>query len=311
MEGLPEYHPDSDVRGLDGFHPNLSQAQVAAVEAVMSALAGDDELRQGVRRFSHGEPEELMAMRFLRARRWQPQAALEMLRADVAWRESERVHELWGATAEEVLECPLEATWEWFPTFLQGHDRQQRPVSYTKYGNCAVSAMKGLTSLERWGRYHTWTMEATVLALRRASAASGVNVESFTAVMDATGWSMRLATRDAYKFLRGMAETDSAHYPERLGKLVVINAPSALAVAWRVVKGWLDSRTREKISILAGEEEWGPLLRELVDHDQLPEAYGGGAPEVGPEELKGLTAEGVAGSVRRGHAAHAAEAGAA
>ena len=42
----------------------------------------------------------------------------------------------------------------------------------------------------------------------------------------------------------GIAEMDSAHYPERLGAIAIINAPMALDIAWRVVQvcQWVPSK---------------------------------------------------------------------
>lgn len=47
-----------------------------------------------------------------------------------------------------------------------------------------------------------------------------------------------------------MAITDSDHYPERLGTMIIINAPSVLSFAWRIIQGFLDAVTKEKINIL-------------------------------------------------------------
>ncbi len=47
-----------------------------------------------------------------------------------------------------------------------------------------------------------------------------------------------------------MATTDSDHYPERLGTMVIVNAPAMLSFAWRIIQGFLDPVTKEKINIL-------------------------------------------------------------
>lgn len=53
-----------------------------------------------------------------------------------------------------------------------------------------------------------------------------------------------------------MATTDSDHYPERLGTMVIINAPSMLSFAWNVIKGFLDAVTKEKINIIGKCFKW-------------------------------------------------------
>lgn len=73
-----------------------------------------------------------------------------------------------------------------------------------------------------------------------------------------------------------MASTDGDHYPERLGTLIVINAPSVLSWAWRVIQGFLDDVQKAKICIYGcNPAEWQPVLFRLVDADQMPVQYGG------------------------------------
>lgn len=49
--------------------------------------------------------------------------------------------------------------------------------------------------------------------MNSTSKESGYNIETFVVVVDAAGWSMKLATSDAFAFIKGMASTDSDHYP--------------------------------------------------------------------------------------------------
>jgi hypothetical protein len=113
----------------------------------------------------------------------------------------------------------------------------------------------------------------------------GFNVETFVLVIDAEGWGLRLATSDAYAFIKGMASTDSDHYPERLGNMIIINAPYVLSIAWKVIQGFLDPVTKQKVKIVSSNRaEWEPLLQKYIDIDQIPFQYGGNAPDPIPEE---------------------------
>ena len=73
------------------------------------------------------------------------------------------------------------------------------------------------------------------------------------------------------------------NYPERVWRTIIINAPSIFGVIWSIVSPLLDPNVREKITVLRGNYE--ATLRELVDEDQLPVAYGGTDASVSPEEL--------------------------
>ena len=79
-----------------------------------------------------------------------------------------------------------------------------------------------------------------------------------------------------------MSEVDNDQYPERLGQLVVVNAPKTLAVAWAVIRKWLDEKTQKKIQILHGRDEYVPVLKGIIDEEVLPVEYGGKG-----ENLKG------------------------
>jgi hypothetical protein len=70
-----------------------------------------------------------------------------------------------------------------------------------------------LTTMQRLLRFHAWEAEQSIRHMRIKSAETGYNIETFVAVVDAQGWSMRLATSDAFAFIKGMATTDSDHYP--------------------------------------------------------------------------------------------------
>jgi large-conductance mechanosensitive channel len=73
-----------------------------------------------------------------------------------------------------------------------------------------------------------------------------------------------------------MISTDGNHYPERLGTLVVINAPAMLSWTWKVIQGFLDDVQKAKIGIYGTDpNEWRPVLFKIIDKDQVPVSYGG------------------------------------
>ena len=74
----------------------------------------------------------------------------------------------------------------------------------------------------------------------------------------------------------GMISTDGNHYPERLGTLVVINAPAMLSWTWKVIQGFLDDVQKAKIGIYGTDpNEWRPVLFKIIEKDQVPVSYGG------------------------------------
>lgn len=274
------YHPQSELNNRSGYYPNISTDQLTAVNELIAQIEEENLY------FNHDEEEEfLKLLRFLRARKFNVKQALHLVREDVRWRSEDNRMHLRRESASEVLECDLGKLYTYFPTWIEGHDKQLRPVSYRQFGKFEVWNVLKLTSMDRLIRFHAWETEVALHRMYSKSKAMDYNIETFVVVIDAAGWGMRLATNDAFTFIKGMAVTDSDHYPERLGTLLVINAPSMLAVAYRVIQGFLDNIQKQKIRIMGTDRnEWLPVLLEYIDIDQIPMQYGGTAPDPTPDE---------------------------
>jgi hypothetical protein len=66
--------------------------------------------------------------------------------------------------------------------------------------------------------------------------------------------------------------------------MLLINAPSVLSFAWRVIQTFLDEVQKAKIKIMGSDpKEWQPVLFDLIDRDQVPQMYGGFAADPTPE----------------------------
>jgi hypothetical protein len=257
-----------------GYYPNISPAQLKAVNELV-ALVEQNNLNINI----DEEEEFLKLLRFLRARKFVVAKSFELLQKDVLWRLEDERLKIRGESASEALGCDVGRFIKYFPAWIQGVDKQARPVSYRQFGKFEIWNVLKETSMARLLRFHAWETEQALRLMYEKSADLNINLETFVVVIDAAGWKMKLATGDAYTFIKGMASTDSDHYPERLGMLIVINAPSMLSVAWKVVKGFLDDVTKAKIKIFSSnKKEWQPVLFNAIDQDQIPEMYGGTAP---------------------------------
>lgn len=219
---------------LPGYWPNLDDEQLDAL-LQMCELWSKLENKSDA-----GENIVLLLLRFLRARSFDVTRAWEMLAQDMRWRTERGVEHFRSRTADDILQCSAAETYTYFPTvgchslcigplisrsqcgysqWLQGFDKQGRPVAYRQYGNFEIWELLKLTSMERLLDFHIWEIEQQVSLLNKQTEAANCTVETFLIVMDAKDWSLRLATRDAYAYIRGMAEIDNTHFPERLGKV--------------------------------------------------------------------------------------------
>ena len=73
--------------------------------------------------------------------------------------------------------------------------------------------------------------------------------------------------------MKQLIATDLAYFPERLYRMVIINAPWYFPALYNMFKPFIDPRTREKIMIL-GDDYYDKLL-EYMEPSQIPTDYGG------------------------------------
>ena len=64
-------------------------------------------------------------------------------------------------------------------------------------------------------------------------------------MIDLTG--LNMSHRKALKVIRMYAAHDQDCYPERLGRLYIINAPWIFPTFWKMCKIWLDQNTINKV----------------------------------------------------------------
>lgn len=73
--------------------------------------------------------------------------------------------------------------------------------------------------------------------------------------------------------LKVLADLLQNYYPERLGRLYIINAPIFFNAAWAIIKVWLDKRIIDKVNVLGSD--YAKVLNDHIDHHQLPSFLGG------------------------------------
>ena len=84
---------------------------------------------------------------------------------------------------------------------------------------------------------------------------------------------MKILSKKVYALIQLASKVGSDYYPEIMGQLFIVNAPMLFTGVWAVVKGFIDEKTRKKITILGGKFQKD--LLELVDENNLPDFLGG------------------------------------
>ena len=75
--------------------------------------------------------------------------------------------------------------------------------------------------------------EQAIMMLNAQTSATRYNIETWNMILNLDGLSWSQMQLDALKICQAIAEVEAGHYPERLGTMTIINAPSSFACVRR------------------------------------------------------------------------------
>lgn len=253
----PISDPADEKKGYPGHVDEAQKAQLFQLRSMLEAEGYTQRL------------DTLTMLRFLRARKFDVNLAKQMFVEYEDWRKKTLLDALvptWNYQEGEAMA-------QYYPQFYHKTDKDGRPVYIEKLGNIDLAAMRKITTDQRM--LDNLAVEYEYCAGSRfpaSSRATGNLVETCCTIMDMKGVSITKAGQ-VYTYVNQASVISQNYYPERLGKLYIINAPWGFSTVWSVVKGWLDPVTVKKINILGGSYQ-KELLKQ-IPAENLPEAYGG------------------------------------
>eukprot|EP01035_Chromulina_nebulosa_P018124 gene18124-23778_t len=221
---------------------------------------------------------DLILLRYIRANNGHVDKAIAHMERNIKWRHEINVDGILSKYPNDNLGCHLSNLIKYLPHWQSGFDKTGRPVLYKQYRDFDASAIKKLTPFENVIKYHVWEQEICMRMCLEQSKKLNTLIETITVVIDVKDMSVRQMSSDFFHLLKILGQVDSAQYPEILGRLFIINAPSAFPLAWRVVKAWLDPVVATKISIYGSQSKWQHDLLDFIGADNTPMNYGGNAP---------------------------------
>lgn len=108
--------------------------------------------------------------------------------------------------------------------------------------------------------------------LPACSRKSGQLLETCCSVMDLKGVGLG-KVGSVYGYVKQASAISQNYYPERLGKLYLINAPWGFSSVFGIIKGFLDPVTVQKIHVLGSG--YHAELEKQVAKENLPKIFGG------------------------------------
>ncbi|KAK1229865.1 hypothetical protein PQX77_007037 [Marasmius sp. AFHP31] len=213
--------------------------------------------------------------RFLRARKYDLVQAKKMFRDAQHWRQTVEgvgIDELYRQIdpfdypeRKDVFEC--------WPMWFHKTDKRGRPLNVHFLGGMNLKKLYSTCTPERhWQTVLVNGESLTREVLPAARRANGNSVSSVLVVVDLEGFSI-----SQFWQMKGLVQRSfqmsQDYFPETMGSLFVINAPSSFTMIWSVIKPWLAKETADKTDVLG--KDYKERLLEVVDADSLPSILGG------------------------------------
>lgn len=114
---------------------------------------------------------------------------------------------------------------------------------------------------------------------------SALSFECFC-ILDLEGLTTSQLSSRALAIVKEQSAIDSICFPETMHKMLIVNAPTFFTATWRLIKGWLDQRTANKIEVISSRATMEKRLMDFIDVDLIPEDYGGKGPETNKTMLE-------------------------
>ena len=230
-------------------------------------------LKQAV--FALSERDELMEKdtdfaRYLKARSWDVEKALEMYTNTVKWRSDFGCNSIFDGfdfpEKREVIQI--------FPQYYLRTDKFGRPIFINEVGKISVEKLLKVTTVERMLQFHVYEWEKLIREMYPAcSKHVGHNIFQSFSIIDLKGLSYKQFNKTSRTFIQKVTKLDQEYFPEHLGQMFIVNAPKIFTMMWSVIKLWLDKRTLMKIKVYGSD--FKEKILQYIDPDDLPDTLGG------------------------------------
>lgn len=206
---------------LSGVDMGPNHQKSSSYNHLSSLVAQPEDFRQRLWRASPPDHPDVTILRFLRARKWDVEKAMDMLISSLNWREERHINELVigkgdsaalgadPATAKE--EADFIAQYRSGKSYVRSTDREGRPV-YIVRVKLHLPSQQSPESMETYVLHNIETISSMMRSPN----------EKCCLLFDLTGFGISNMDFHVVKFLVQVFE---ARYPETLGQVLVHNAP--------------------------------------------------------------------------------------
>lgn len=209
-----------------------------------------------------GDWHDEQLVKFLIARQFDMPKVMKMIEDNVKWNQE------FKPSPEEFF--PPEMAESYPLGFGDGADRDGNLLYFERPGNGGFIHPKDFVkkfTIPVIVRWHAAAMEMGRMRMK----ASGYASKRVTAIVDLKGFGD--TDSGVISFAKAIAKVDQDNYPEHLAKMYIINAPGFFTGVWKLIRFFVDDRTKAKIHVLG--ENFQESLKKQVDPKYWPSFAGG------------------------------------
>ncbi|XP_037808308.1 SEC14-like protein 2 [Lucilia sericata] len=239
--------------------------------------------RESVKDVLNETHDDYFLMRWLRARKWNPENAEKMLRASL------KTRAMWNVDSLEKWEAP-KALKEYLPYGMVGFDNEGSPIIVCPFYNFDIYGMLHCVTRFDFQRYVVMLLERFMKAGYEQSKIHGPKARQLVVYFDVADFNLKqYAWRPATELIISMIKQYEQNYPEILKMCYIVNAPKLFSVGFNFIKKFLDEYTMSKINIYkSGSDKWKDALFSHVDPNIFPKCFGGKFVENGDERCPNM-----------------------
>lgn len=216
-------------------------------------------------------PSYQTMLRFLNARDFHVEKAFNSLKDSLKWRTDNNIDNLC-----KEYKVPSVVV-NHFPGGWHHRDKSGRPIYILRLGHMDVKGLLKSIGTEGLLKLSIYICEQGIKKINDSAKKLGKPVLSWCILVDLEGLSMRHLWQPGVKALLKIIETVEQHYPETMGRVLVVRAPRVFPIAWTIVSAFIDENTRSKFLFYGGPDciHMKDGLEQYMDSDIIPDFLGG------------------------------------
>jgi len=217
---------------------------------------------------AHNDYNDYSLYRFLKKNDFKVDKAAENWLKYLEWRKTNNIDNI-----TKSIPAGLETMKVLTPHAYHFFDKENRPIYWEKTGKlkCEAVADPNIMNPVEFLNGHIWGMEHVFELAHQKSLELGKRIDTFTSILDMDG--LGFSHRAAMPILKSCMDIDDLYYPERIGKLYVLNTPWVAPALFSVAQPLLPAAVKDRMFVVKGEP--GKFLVNHIEKKYLPAQYGG------------------------------------